>query len=121
MPDREAMITAIETHCRAESAGDKEAWVNIFAESIVIEDPVGSGNVHRGIAAVSGDFWDRAQQHWPKVQLTQAPIVSGNEAIAILKAEIGPDGARQSFAPIVAHFVFDDNGKVESLRAFFAY
>lgn len=121
MADKDAMIAAVKTHCRAESEGDRDAWVALFADDAMIEDPVGSGNIHRGIEAIANVFWERAQSHKPQVQLLEKPIACGSEVIALIKAEIGPEGARQTYAPIVAHFVFDDHAKVESLRAFFEY
>ena len=120
MPDKEAMIAAVKTHCLAESSGDKETWIKLFADNVFIEDPVGSGNEYRGIEEVSNGFWPRAQAARPQVETLRDPLIGGNEAMALLRAEIGPEGARQRFEPIVAHFVFNDAGKVESLRAFFA-
>ena len=121
MPDRETMIAAVKTHIRGESEGDKQAWVKIFADDIVIEDPVGSGGIYRGIAVVGTTFWDQAQRANAKLQLLEDVIVCGNEAVAILKAEIGPAGARRTLSPIVGHFTFNEAGKVAGLRAFFDY
>lgn len=118
---RERMVAAVTTHCRAESAGDKDAWVSLFADDIVIEDPVGSGAIYRGIAEVSGTFWQQAQRARPRVQLIEDVIVCGNEAVAMLAAEIGPDDARLKIAPIVAIFTFDEDCKVTGLRSFFNY
>ena len=47
---REAMIAAVEQSPMAVAAGDKEAWLRMFSELAVIEDPVGSA------AHVSGVF-----------------------------------------------------------------
>ena len=118
---RERMVEVVKTHCRAESSGDKQAWVNLFADDIVIEDPVGSGAIYRGIAEVSGTFWSAAQRAKPQVQLTDDVIVCGNEAVAMLTAEIDINGVRQKIAPIVAIFTFDEAGKVSQLRSFFNY
>jgi len=38
----EAMIAAVEQSPRAVAAGDKDAWLSMFSELAVIEDPVGS-------------------------------------------------------------------------------
>jgi steroid Delta-isomerase len=115
------MVEVVKTHARAETAGDKQTWVNLFADDIVIEDPVGSGAIYRGIAEVSGTFWSAAQRAKPQVQLTDEVIVCGNEAVAMLAAEIDLDGARVKIAPIVAIFSFDAAGKVSQLRSFFNY
>ena len=48
-------------------------------------------------------------------------IVCGSEAMAIIKAEVGPQDNRRTLAPIVDHFTFNEAGKVVAMRAFFAY
>ena len=121
MPDRETMIAAVKTHIRGESEGDKEAWVKIFADDIVIEDPVGSGGIYRGIEVVSTTFWDQAQRAGAKLKQLEDVIVCGNEAIAIIEAEIGPADGRRTISPIVGHFTFNEAGKVSQMRAFFDY
>ena len=121
MPDRDTMIAAVKTHIRGESEGDKAAWVQIFADDVVIEDPVGSGAIYRGIETVSTTFWDQAQRAGAKLELLEDVIVCGNEAMAILKAEVGPPDGRRTLSPIVDHFTFDEQGKVTRMRAFFAY
>jgi len=55
------------------------------------------------------------------VRTLAEPIACGNETVAILEAEIAFEGVRRTLSPIVAHFVFDDAGKVQSLRSFFDY
>jgi hypothetical protein len=46
---KEAMLTAVEQSPRAVAAGDKEAWLDMFSELAVIEDPVGSAPHISGI------------------------------------------------------------------------
>ncbi len=121
MPDRETMIAAVKMHIHGESTGDREGWLKIFAEDIVIEDPVGSGGIYRGIAVVGTTFWGQAQRAGAKLQLLEDVIVCGNEAVAILKAEIGPADSRRTLSPIIGHFTFNEAGKVAGLRAFFDY
>lgn len=120
MPDRDKMIEAVKTHCRGVSEGDFDAWVKIWADDVVIEDPVGSPP-HRGIETVRTKFWAMAQNAKPSMTLTQDVIVCGNEALAILSTEVGPEGNRRTLSPIVDHFTFDDAGKITGMRAFFNY
>jgi ketosteroid isomerase-like protein len=119
--DRDRMVAAVKTHCRASWEGDKESWVKLFADDVVIEDPVGSGAIYRGIEAASTTFWERSKRAKPRLQLTEEIIVCGKEAVAILAAEVGPDDARRRIAPIVDHFTFDDDGRIIGMRAFFNY
>jgi steroid Delta-isomerase len=117
---REHIVAAIRTHCRAENALDKETWLSLFAENAVVEDPVGL-NTTRGIAALATDFWSSVERARPKLRLLDDAIVSGNEAIAVVSAEIDLDGQRQVLAPIVVNFIYDEAGKVERLRSFINY
>lgn len=49
----------------AVTARDKQAWLAVFADDAVVEDPIGpsafdpEGKGHRGRAAISA-FWDKA-------------------------------------------------------------
>jgi steroid delta-isomerase len=120
MPDRDKMIEAVKTHCRGVSEGDFDAWVKIWADNVVIEDPVGAPP-HRGIEAVRTTFWTMAQNAAPRMTLTDDVIVCGNEAIVILSTEVGPVENRRTLSPIVDHFIFDENAKIVGMRAYFNY
>jgi steroid delta-isomerase len=53
--DRNQIIAAIETHCRALTDRNKEAWLGIWAEDAVLEDPVGF-DAYRGLESLSRVF-----------------------------------------------------------------
>jgi steroid delta-isomerase len=120
MPDRDAMIAAVETHCRASTEGDFDAWVKIWADDAVVEDPVGAPP-HRGIEAIRTTFWGMSRNAAPKLELTEDVIVCGNEALAIMKVEVGPPDNRRKLGPVVDHFTFDEDAKITGMRAFFKY
>jgi steroid delta-isomerase len=120
MPDRERMIAAVNTHCRATTEGDFDSWARIWAEDAVVEDPVGAPP-HRGIEALTSTFWARSRNAAPRLTLLQDVIVCGNEAIAIMSAEVGHESDRRTLAPVVDHFTFDDAAKIVGMRAFFNY
>jgi steroid delta-isomerase len=120
MPDRDAMIAAVQTHCRASTEDDFDAWVKIWADDAVVEDPVGSPP-HRGIEALRTTFWTMARNAAPRLTLNEAVIVCGNEAIAIMTAEVGPADNRRTLSPVVDHFTFDETARIARMRAFFAY
>ena len=121
MPSKDAMIATIKAHCRAESELDKEAWSVNFADDAVIEDPVGSPAVFRGIEELNSTFWDNVVRAAPSLSLTSEPIVCGNEAIAILSVAIGPVNARQVIEPLVVHFTFNAAGRITLVRSFFEF
>jgi steroid delta-isomerase len=114
------MIAAVETHLRASTEGDFDAWVKIWADGAVVEDPVGAP-AHRGIEALRTTFWAMSRNAAPRLTLTEDVIVCGNEAIAIMEVEVGPAGNRRTLAPVVDHFTFDEDAKITGMRAFFKY
>ena len=121
MPDREFMIAAIETHCRAESEKDKEAWMGLYADEAVFEDPVGMWTV-RGKEALNAEFWPRIENaEYLRLRPIEDVIVCGNEAIGILAAEMKMDGVARELRPIVVNFVFREDGKITNVRSFFKY
>lgn len=119
MVDRKHIIDAIEAYCRAETEKNKAAWLDLFAGNIVHEDPVGV-RTNTGLSML-GEFWDSFQDYDLELWTTEPVIVCGNEAIALMKCRMGPADARQESGTIVDHFVFDDDGKITSVRAFYNY
>jgi steroid delta-isomerase len=121
MTKSEAMIGAIQTHCRALSAGDKERWLSIWADDAVLEDPVGV-DIYRGKEILATIFWGLVEQISPmKLWLDRDVIVCGNEAIAILLGVVSKEGRLGRVGPIVDHFTFGEDGKIISMRAFWKY
>lgn len=113
------MIEAIRSYCRAETEGDKEAFMTLFADKVLHEDPVGVAVRHD--RAGLEELWGMAQAGNVELWLTDDVIVCGNEAIALMRCRTGPAGDRTERGPIVDHFTFDDAGKITSVRAFYNY
>lgn len=121
MPDSETMVAAIKAHCRTLSAHDKDGWLAIWADDAVLEDPVGV-DTYRGKSTLGTTFWGLVEQLTPmKLWLDRDVIVCGNEAVAILYGVVSKEGRLSRVGPIVDHFVFNDAGKVVSMRAFWKY
>lgn len=118
MLSREHMVWAVEEYCRAETENDRDAFIDLFADDIKHEDPVGGDRVTIGKENMYG-FWDSIQHFNVEVTLRAPVIVCANEAIALLKAVVGPDDNRTEMNLIVDHFVFNEEGKMKSVRAFF--
>lgn len=113
----EQMVAAVEEYCRAETEKDKQAWLALFAEDVLHEDPVGSGNVNRGLAALSS-FWDVIAGSDVELWLEEPVIVCANEAIGLMRCRVGPKDQRWESGRIVDHFVFNEDGKITGVRAF---
>jgi steroid Delta-isomerase len=119
-----AMVTpehveqVVKTYCLAESAKDRDTWLSLFAPDAVHEDPVGAP-VNRGVEAIGAFFDAGAGQMDLDLHATAAPIVVGDEALVFLEVHVGHGSERLVLAPIVDHMVFDGEGRIASLRAFF--
>lgn len=118
MTDRAAIAAAIETYCRVQRDKDHEGWAALFSDDVFHEDPVGIRQ-SRGKEHVTGPFWDHIVRNDVHIWLTDEIIVCGNEALAIMACEIGPVDRRRKIAPVVDQFVFDDDGRIASVRGFY--
>ena len=120
MPDAEQIRAIVQRYAEVFSAGDKEAYVGLFAEGATLEDPVG-GEVHRGLEAI-GAFWDLTREMTPSIELTvTGPVrVAGSEAA--FPGEARPTiGEDRMAIPVVDTLAFDDAGKITRLRAFWDF
>ncbi|MGY4709613.1 nuclear transport factor 2 family protein [Mycolicibacterium sp. CBM1] len=106
----------------AAMAHDKDAWLAVFADDAIVEDPIGpshfdpDGNGHRGKEAIA-KFYDMAiapsslQFHFEKT------YQCGNE-----EANVGHIVIESSGYRVIAEGVFtyrvNDSGKIVALRAY---
>jgi steroid delta-isomerase len=118
MPAAEDLRAAVESYIKAFNAGDRDAWLEHFADDARQEDPVGAP-VNEGHEAI-GAFYDNLVNSFgaPSVTLMQEPIVCGNEVAMAFQAEAGPEDGRVRIPMIIDHLVFNGDGKITSLRAF---
>jgi steroid delta-isomerase len=115
------MAASIAAHCRTLSEGDKAGWLALWAEDAVLEDPVGV-DTYRGRNALATIFWGLIEELSPmKLWLERDVIVCGDEAVAILHGVVSRNGKLTRVGPIVDHFVFDEDGLIASMRAFWKY
>jgi ketosteroid isomerase-like protein len=117
MPSKEQMTQAVEAYCRAQTAKDRTAWLALFAEDAVHEDPVGTVR-NEGLAKIAA-FWDSFQGNDLELWLTEPTIVCGDEAIAFMKCRTGRGESRRESGRIVDQMVFDHAGKIKAVRAFY--
>ena len=104
-------------------AHDKEAWLAVFADDAIVEDPIGpshfdpEGKGHRGRDAISA-FYDMTIANTEKLEfLIDDVLVCGDECV-----NIGTIRTTLAGTVIDAEGVFvyrtDGDGKIASLRAF---
>lgn len=107
----------IREYFRAEGAHDKAAWFALFSPDILFEDPVGV-RTYTGLEELER-FWEGVSRLEMRAATTAPVIVCGNEAIAVIRCEIGPVDAPVVVEPIVSNYVFDEAGKITRMRAFY--
>jgi steroid delta-isomerase len=120
VPDAEEIRATVQRYTEVFSAGDKEAYVGLFADDATLEDPVG-GEVHRGVEAIRA-FWDMTREMTPTITLTvTGPIrVAGDEAA--FPGEARPSlGDTPMAVPVIDTLAFDEDGKITRLRAFWDF
>jgi steroid delta-isomerase len=120
VPEAAEIRATVQRYAEVFSAGDKEAYVGLFADDATLEDPVG-GEVHRGKDAINA-FWDLTRQMTPTIELRiTGPIrVAGNEAAfpGEARPQLGDD---PMMVPVIDAIAFDDAGKITQLRAFWDF
>jgi steroid delta-isomerase len=100
------------------SAGDREGWLDLFADDATMEDPVGT-EVRVGREAI-GAFWDQsvAMADSITLQMVQGPGVRGNEAAWAMEAHVTL-GKDTFIAPTIDVMTFADDGRITSMRAYY--
>jgi steroid delta-isomerase len=107
----------------AVGARDKQAWLDVFADDGIVEDPIGpshfdpEGNGHRGKEAISA-FWDMAIAPTDKIEFEFGDSYQcGNEEANVGKIVITASGY-QVVADGVFTYRVNADGKMAALRAY---
>ncbi|MEV6236127.1 nuclear transport factor 2 family protein [Lentzea sp. NPDC051838] len=108
----------------AVTTGAKDAWLALFAEDAVVEDPVGpsmfdaEGKGHHGKEAISA-FWDMTIANVERFEFAMHDsFAAGSECanVGTITAHL-PGGARIDTEGVFVYNVGED-GLIKSLRAF---
>ena len=116
MIDSQHMRNVMERYAAAVSAGDVEAILSCYAHDGSCQVPVG-GPVHEGIDAVRAFY--EGNELAETLVLTGPVRVAGREAAAPMVAQVCFDGVDYEL-DVVDVAVFDDDGLLTSLRAFYS-
>ncbi len=102
---------------------DREAWLALFAEDAVVQDPVGpsafdeTGLGHHGAQAIAS-FWDTVIAPNPISMSIHGSYAGAQEVANVITITTAfPDGSRAQ-VPGVAIYKVNNAGKVVALRAF---
>jgi ketosteroid isomerase-like protein len=108
---------------RAVEAGDRDAWLALFADDCIVEDPIGpsmfdpDGNGHTGRDAIA-NFYDTTIASGRVSFATRESYAAGSEC-----ANVGtitttlPDGSRAIVDGVFTYRLAPD-GRIAALRAF---
>lgn len=115
--DADVIRAAVDAYCAAFTAGDRDAYVALFADDAWIEDPVGSGR-HEGSAAIAA-FFEQMSGMADAIELRRTgPVrVAAGEGAWPLQARPSMGGT-QMVVDIIDVMTFDDAGKITTMRAF---
>jgi ketosteroid isomerase-like protein len=119
-PARDASLASMQ----AVEAGDKAAWLALFADDAVVEDPIGvsaldpTGQGHRGRAAIEA-FYDTVIGPNQVSFTIERSHAAGNE-VANVGTITTLMGDSTVHTDLVATYRVDDEGKVTALRAYWS-
>lgn len=109
--------TAFDEHCRAWNAGDRAAWLDLFADDVVMEDPVGSTpKVGRGPLEIT---WDRSHRPGRSWRLEPRRVVGSGDEVAVDLVNRGQVEGRDVVVESIEIWRVDESGRVISVRSFF--
>ncbi len=104
-------------------ARDKQAWLDVFADDAVVEDPIGpshfdpEGKGHRGKEAISA-FWDKAIAPTGRIEFNFVDTFQCGNEEANVGSIVITTGEYQVTAEGVFTYKVDDDGKLVAPRAY---
>lgn len=104
-------------------ARDKDAWLALFAEDGIVEDPIGpsgfdpEGKGHRGRDAIAA-FWDKAIAQTESIEFLFGDSFACGAEVAFTGTIRSRLGGHQIDADGVFTYRVDGAGKIAALRAF---
>jgi ketosteroid isomerase-like protein len=122
MTDEHPARAASKRSLQAVQAKAKEAWLDLFADDAVIEDPVGvspidpTGKGHRGRAAI-GAFWDKQIAPVNIHFEVRESYASGSECANVGTITIGMANGMRARVDGVFVYRVNEAGKLVSMRA----
>lgn len=121
-PDHPAHVAGQRSR-DAVQARDKDAWLAVFADDAVVEDPIGpshfdpDGKGHHGRDAISA-FWDKAIAPTDRIEFNFVDsFCCGNEEANVGSIVITMGGYQVTTEGVFTYRVNDD-GKLAALRAY---
>lgn len=123
--DRSARAASLRSRA-AVHGSDRNAWLALFRDDAVVQDPVGvspldeTGEGHHGTEAIAA-FWDNVIGRNPVRMHLRASHACGDEvANELTIVTTFPDGS-SAVVDVVAVYLVDEEGLIRLLRAFWEF
>lgn len=114
MPSPEEIRNVMQRYGKLMCDSDADGIAELYAENCAVEDPVG-GKPIEGREAVRAFY--AATSPSLQVEITGPICVAGNQCAMPMTAELTMNDAK-SYIDVIDEFIFDDAGKITSMRAF---
>ena len=119
MPDAPQIRAIVEEYLRAGRERDKAAWLELFADDAVLEDPVGGSHVVRGRSELES-FFDKTIGSSEGFDNALRDLrIGGNSAAFLFDLFITFEGTRYQLSPIDVQ-EYDDDGLIVSMKAYWS-
>jgi len=102
----------------AVQGGQRNDWLDLFADDATLEDPVGAVPGLRGKEAIAG-FWDAGIEGLENVRFdVRRTHEAPREVVVLADISITAPGGASARYDAAIHYTVDDSGDITSLRAF---
>jgi steroid Delta-isomerase len=115
MPSAELITATVNRYLELVAKGLADDVVELYADDATLEDPVGGGEVHIGRQAIRG-FYSSIENVSPQTELITLRVC-GHEAAFHFALTFTVGDASMRIDPIET-MVFDGEGKISSMRAY---
>ena len=112
----QAITDTVNRYIELVAKGSADDLVELYAEDATVEDPVG-GEVHIGRQAIHG-FYSAVNDVQRECELMSLRV-AGNEAAFQFRLTVTAGEHRMVIEPIDV-MVFDEDGKVEAMKAYWS-
>ena len=123
MNEDTSAISAHKASIANAKAGNKEAWLALFADDAVVHDPVGKsdhdpeGLGFRGKARLS-EFWDTMIASGDLLIVPHKRYPCGDKVVAVAMTAINYIHGFKTFIEMIGTYEVNDEGKLVSLKVY---
>ena len=123
-PDHPALVAA-QSSWRCVQAHDKEGWLDLMADGICMEDPIGraptnpTGEGMKGKAEIA-EFFDRNMATSTIDITTHESFAAGNESAHRMTLRTAFENGITTIVDGIFTYRIDDEGKLTNLRGFWS-